>query len=261
MYPTLFQIGKFKLPSFGFMLGIGFFVGVLVGRRRAKRFGITPDQFVDSAIWAIFLGIIGARLVFIAQEWKYYSHNPSELLSQFAGITSFGGIIFGGLGIYIYSRRKSLNFLSLLDTAGGAFLISHAIGRIGCLLNGCCHGRTCELPWAITVDGIAGSVHPAQVYDSLMNLAAFGVLVLIERKSLRPGQSFGAMIALHGLTRFIYEFWRAGTVAEVDAKLASSTRIPGWPITEAQVMAVVLIFIGLALVAWRRSKPVLTEDA
>ncbi len=256
MLPTIFEFGNFKLPSFGLMLGIGFFLGVLIGRRRAPKFGITADQFTDSAMWAVGLGILGARLVFIAQEWKQYANNPSELFSlQFAGITSFGGIIFGGLGIYIYSRRKKLSFLSLLDTAGAAFLISHAVGRIGCLLNGCCHGRECDLPWAIVVHGVPGRVHPAQVYDSLMNFAAFGLLILLERRGLKPGQSFGAMIALHGVTRFIYEFWRAGTVAEVEAKLASSTQIPGLPITEAQVMAVVLILVGVGLYFVRARVP------
>ncbi|MEQ1822655.1 MAG: prolipoprotein diacylglyceryl transferase [Fimbriimonadaceae bacterium] len=256
MFPTIFQAGSFKLPSFGFLLGIGFFLGVIIGRKRAPKFGITADQFTDASIWAIMLGILGARLVFVVQEWDYYAKNPGELLSQFAGITSFGGIIFGGLGIYLYSRRKKVSFLALLDTAGAAFLVSHAVGRIGCLLNGCCHGRTCDLPWAITVHGIAGKVHPAQVYDSMMNIVAFGLLLWLERRPLKSGQSFAWMLILHGTTRFIYEFWRAGTVAEVDANLASSTRIPGLPITEAQVMAAILIFIGIGLFIARSRRTV-----
>lgn len=258
MHPILFELGRVKIYSFGLMLVIGLLIAIGVGRKRAPRYGMTPDQFVDATMFGLFLGILGARIVFIAQDWGYYRANPRELWSlQFEGITSFGGIIFGALGMWIWSLRRKIALIKVFDAAGAPFLIAHAIGRIGCLLNGCCFGTSCELPWGITIKGHTGLFHPAQAYDSVMNIAAFFVLVAIEKRGLRSGQSFGLFLILHGLTRFIYEFWRAGTVDEVQKGIASSTRIPGLPITEAHVMAAILIVFGIILFfARRKSAPV-----
>lgn len=254
MHPIIFESGPVKLYSFGLMLVIGLLLAMWIGRARAHRFGLTKDQFVDASFWGLVLGILGARVVYIAQSWDYYSKNPGELWSfKFEGITSFGGLIFGAIGLWIWSKLKKVPFLAILDAAGAAFLIAHAVGRIGCLLNGCCFGTHCTLPWGIHVQGQSGLFHPAQVYDALMNVAAFILLVRLEKKgTLRMGQSFGLFLALHGTARFIYEFWRAGTVAEVNQGIASSTRIPGMPITEAQVMALVLVIIGIVIFGVRR---------
>jgi phosphatidylglycerol:prolipoprotein diacylglycerol transferase len=253
MFPILFESGPVKLHSFGLMLVIGLLLAMVIGRSRAERYGLTKDQFVDASFWGLILGILGARFVYIAQEWDHFSKNPSELWSiQFDGITSFGGLIFGAIGLWAWSKIKKVPFLAILDTAGAAFLIAHAVGRIGCLLNGCCFGTACDLPWGIPVSGESGMFHPAQVYDALMNVAAYFLLTRVEKKGLRLGQSFGLFLMLHGLARFIYEFWRAGTVEEVNQGIASSTRIPGMPITEAQVMALVLVIIGVVIFGVRR---------
>lgn len=253
MHPILFEYGKVKIYSFGLMLVIGLLIAIGVGRKRAPRYGITPDQFVDASMIGLLLGIVGARLVFILQDWGYYSANPAKLWTlQFEGITSFGGIIFGALGMWIWSLRKKVALIKVLDTSGGPFLLAHAVGRIGCLLNGCCFGTACTVPWGIPIKGHTGLFHPAQAYDTLMNIAAFFVLVAIEKRGLKSGQSFGLFLILHGLTRFIYEFWRAGSVDEVQKGLASSTRIPGMPITEAHVMAAALIILGVVIYGVRR---------
>lgn len=254
MHPILFESGSFKLYTFGLMLVIGLLSAMWLGRKRAERYGLTKDQFVDASFWALVPGILGARIVFIIQDWDFYSKNTDKLFSwQFEGITSFGGVIFGALGLYIWARMRKVPFMHILDAMGAAFLIAHAIGRIGCLLNGCCFGTQCEQPWGIHVANHTGLFHPAQVYDSLMNIAGLIILLRLEKRGLRSGQSFGLFLIFHGLARFIYEFWRAGSVEEVKRGLASSTRIPGMPITEAHVMAAVLIIIGLAIYVLRRA--------
>lgn len=257
MHRILFQSGPVTIYSFGVMLVIGLLAAMWLGRKRAPRYGLTPDQFVDASFWALVPGILGARIVFILQDWGYYSTHTDKLLSlQFEGITSFGGFIFGFLGLYTWARKNKKPLLSVLDAAGAPFLLAHAIGRIGCLLNGCCYGTHCDLAWGIHIPGQTGLFHPAQAYDSLMNIAALLLLLRVE-KGFKLGQSFGLMLALHGTARFIYEFWRAGSVADVERGVASSTTIPGLPITEAHVMAAVFIVIGITIFVVRRgAKPV-----
>lgn len=233
------------------MLLIAFFVGVMLAKKRAPRFGLKPQDVYDAAFWALILGVLGARITFIAQEWPYYSTHRSELFSwEFAGLTSFGGIIFGILGFYVWARLKGKSFVRILDAMSAPFLIGHAIGRVGCLLNGCCYGDQCTLPWGIHVDHLPGLFHPAQIYDSLMNIAAFGVLLMIEKRGGIPyGRSISLMLILHGTCRFIYEFWRAGTDLQVKEGLATSTYMHGLPfkITDAQVAALAIVLVGVVL--------------
>lgn len=251
MYPILFRIFGFPVHSYGVMLLIAFFVALWIARKRAPRFGLTPGNVYDASFWALILGILGARILFIVQDWKEYAGNYREIFSlQFAGLTSFGGVIFGILGLFIYCRWKKVSFVRTMDTLSGPFLIGTAIGRVGCLLNGCCYGGVCNLPWGIHVanpNGVGylpGLFHPAQIYDSLMNLAAFGILLLWERRTLAYGRSISIMLMLHGAARFIYEFWRAGTEEQVQKGLATSTYMGNLPITDAQAAALLVILAG-----------------
>ena len=88
---------------------------------------------------------------------------------------------------------------------------------------------------------------PAQLFDSLMTFAAVGILLWIERRGLRKGQSFSLFLILYGATRFIYEFWRAGTVDQVNSGFASSTYWGSLPITQAQAVAVLMILGGAVM--------------
>jgi phosphatidylglycerol---prolipoprotein diacylglyceryl transferase len=230
MHPTLFQVGSFKIASFGAMMVVAFIASLAIGRKRAIRYGISPDQLSDIAFWAIIGGIFGARLFFIVQDWSYYAKNINQLLTlQFQGLTSFGGFIVGGL------------VAKFADAAAPGFIVGHAIGRIGCLLNGCCHGKPATSAFPFTVYSAENHTAnvPAQLYDSAMNLVAFALIVWLEKRSPKPGYVVGLGFFFHGITRFIYEFFRAG---------ASSTTIGSSPFTEGHVVALLVSLFGLFLV-------------
>lgn len=244
MYPVLFEAVGVKVHSYGAMLAIGFIVATWIARGRAVRAGLPPNSIFDAGMVALFLGVIGARLFFILQDLPHYLQEPRRIIDEgFQGLTSFGGVAFGALGLYLWSRFTKTSFIKVLDVAGVPFLIAHAIGRIGCLLNGCCYGGACDLPWGVEQAGALGRVHPAQVYDGLLNVAAALVIIQIERRGrLKLGQSIGIVLIAHGAARFVYEFWRAGS---------TSTTISGLPITQGHVAALVVAAIGLAIY-WRR---------
>ena len=252
MYPTIFEIGGHKLASFGVMMVIALIAGLTMARKRAPSHGLTPDNITDVSFWLILGGILGARLFFIAQEWKDYAAHPRELLTlQFQGLTSFGAFIVGTLVTIWMCKRKNIPVLSFLDTVAPAFLLGHAIGRIGCLLNGCCHGAPAKSAFPFVVFSNENHQYdvPAQLYDSAMNVAAMFFLLWLEKRYPKQGFSFGMMMVLHGLARFIYEFFRAG---------ASSTTIGNLPFTEGHVMALVIMVVG-AMMALRSKKPAMVE--
>jgi phosphatidylglycerol:prolipoprotein diacylglycerol transferase len=249
MYPILFEIFGFKVHSYGVLLILGFFAALWVARRRAPRYGFTPEEVSDIGFWTLIFGVLGARVVYILLELPHFLSHPNEILSwQFQGLTSFGGLIFGFLYLLFWCWRKKRSFLSLLDLVSAPALVGFGFGRIGCLLNGCCYGALCKPGdlFCVAVDHEPGLYVPAQLYDSLMNFAAFGLLVWMEsrfrqhanRPGLGKGLSFALFLILHGTARFIYEIFRAGASSEV---------LPMIGLTLAQITALAFIVAGVAL--------------
>jgi phosphatidylglycerol:prolipoprotein diacylglycerol transferase len=170
--------------------------------------------------------------------------NPDKLWSlQFEGLTSFGGLIFGAVFMISFARAKRIPLITLLDAAAPAMLLSYAIGRVGCFLNGCCEGGQCPtgFPLGVRFPGHENEppVHPAQLYETAMTLVALGVILALEKQGkFVRGQVLSMFLVLHGLTRFAYEFFRVGISAEYLGPL---------PITQAQAFTILLICSGLVL--------------
>ncbi|MBL8048880.1 MAG: prolipoprotein diacylglyceryl transferase [Chthonomonas sp.] len=246
MLPVLFNIGPVPIRSFGLLMVVAFFVGLQMAASRAKRYDIDKQKVWDLGLWLILCGALGARILFIAQEWKHFSQHTDELFSlQFSGLTSFGGLIGGVLALVIYCRRHKISTRTMLDIFAPALLVSHAIGRVGCLLNGCCHGGPTTEWFGVHQDNLAGLFVPAQLADSAMVLLAWGALRLWENKrQLGPGQAFAFAIIGYNLSRFLFEFFRAGS---------SSTYWGGLPITQAQGLALAMAILGgILYAAWSR---------
>jgi phosphatidylglycerol:prolipoprotein diacylglycerol transferase len=252
MFPVLFHIGSIPLRSYCVMIVAGFAAAVVLGQVRASRYGLSKRQVRDMLCWALFAGVLGARVGFIAQDIPYFVGHPLETVSlRFEGMTSFGGLIAGTAAIMIWARLHRVHVLRILDVTGPSFILGHAVGRVGCLLNGCCFGVVSPgLPWGIHVEGSAVLHHPAQAYDSILSLTVLAYVLHRESKGSHSGQIFGLSFGLYGLVRFVCEFWRAGTLAQVNANEASSTYWGNLPITQAQALAVVILAVGAVL--WAR---------
>ena len=249
MYPILFRIGNFPVHTYGVIMVVAFLVALAYARKRAERCGVSPNKLSDMAFVMLIAGVLGARILFLIQEPPKDWHEYFSV--QFAGLTSFGGLIGGALVALWWVWKRNMPLRPMLDALGPPLLVGWAIGRVGCLMNGCCYGGVCS-PTVLgalhmTVYGHAETFYPAQVYDSLMNLAGLGIVLLVERRGVALGQVFALSLAANGLSRFIYEFWRAGSVAQVNAGLASSTYWGKLPITQAQAAAGAIVLFGAFL--------------
>ncbi len=105
----------------------------------------------------------------------------------------------------------------MVDAVGLAMPLSLAIARVGCFLNGCCGGKPSGLPWAVTFPGTTTAVHPTQLYELVLDLAAFVFLFWVKKRVRRDWDLFLLSLASYGLIRFVVEFFRyhAGSNAAI----------------------------------------------
>ncbi len=145
------------IRGYGVMLLIAISAGVAMAVHRARRHGISADTIFSLVFWLFIAGIAGARAFFVIEYWdERFAGRP--FLEKLIGVLQFteGGLVvygsvIGGLVAFVwFVRRHGLPMLALADILAPCFLVGLAIGRIGCLLNGCCYGGPCELPWAVT---------------------------------------------------------------------------------------------------------------
>lgn len=182
------------------------------------KMGVTSDFVAGVAVVAVPFGLLVSKLLHVIDKLSYYASHPGEMFNP-AGLTIFGAILGGILGMWIYCRLRGVSATPLLDLAAPGVILGQAIGRIGCTINGCCYGKPTTLPWGFVYThpnsyaplGIA--VHPTQVYELLWDLLVFGLLFYILRGRLRPeGSLIAAYLALYSLGTFGIRFLR-GDVA------------------------------------------------
>lgn len=229
MYPIILKIGPLTIYSFGLALALAFFAGILIGRYEIKRRGFPPDIVYDLALWALVGGIIGSRLFYVIGHWNYYSNNLMQaVMIQSGGLVWYGGLVGGALAIFLFLRTKKLPIATFADIIAPSLAMGAAIGRVGCLLNGCCYGKPTSLPWAINLLGVER--HPSQIYEFFMNLIIFGIVWGMRDRLSKPGMLFWLYLSGYSLGRFSVEFVRV--------------TVPAWLGFSASQLISVVLFVA-----------------
>ncbi len=150
LLPKISEPG-FGLPirGYGTMLLIAFLSGTALVAWRGYRLGIHPDVSVSLVFWGFIPGIIGARVYYVVTH-SHEFHSLGEMINiTQGGLVVYGSLIGGVLGFGAFLIKHKLPLLPMLDILTPGMLLGLALGRIGCLLNGCCYGGECDLPWAV----------------------------------------------------------------------------------------------------------------
>jgi phosphatidylglycerol:prolipoprotein diacylglycerol transferase len=199
------------------LLAIAFLVGWVL--YFGKRTGLTSEFVISAALWAIPLGIIGAKLVHVVDSLSYYLAHPTNIADP-GGLAIFGAILGGMLGLYVHCRLRRVSFAPLADLAAPGVILAQAIGRVGCTINGCCYGAPSSLPWAViwthpnTYAPLGLAVHPTQIYELIWDLLVFAILWWFLCGRLKqPGALFAAYLALYSLGSFLIRFLRGDVSA------------------------------------------------
>ena len=194
MYPVICKIGPFTVYSYGLMLVVAFFVSTALAAQKAKKQNINPDIIFNFSFIVFISGVIGSRIFYVIENLGYYVKNPLEIIMlQHGGLSWFGGLLMGSLMGTIYLKNKKLAVYKTLDLVIPFVALGQAIGRIGCLLNGCCFGKT---------------LIPIQTYSSLILIFIFMALRFLQDGAHKDGEIFFTYILLYSIKRFFTEFWR-----------------------------------------------------
>lgn len=214
MHPVIAKIGPVSIYSYGFMVAIAFTVATMLAALRARREKVPAGRIVDLSLYILISGVVGARLLYVLLNWKDFIRSPLEVfMLPHGGLVFYGGAIFAlVVGIW-YAKRAGLSVLKTSDMVVPYVALGQAIGRIGCLLNGCCYGKPTEFFLGLAFPGSSQPLHPAQVYSSLKMVAIFVILRIYSEKKLYAGQ----ILILYGLLysgfRFLVEFLRGDSPA------------------------------------------------
>ena len=195
MYPILFNLGPFKIYSYGLFMAMGFLTTIFLIEKKAKISNLCLLSFI--------FAILGARLMYVLVNISFYRERPLEILMlHHGGLMFHGGLIAGLAAAWVYLKKSKRPILSVMDIVALYLPLGQAIGRIGCFLNGCCFGR----------EG-----HPAQLYASLGNIIIFMILRLVSSAIASPhrgegkgeGVLFSLYLILYPINRIVVECFRA----------------------------------------------------
>lgn len=241
---------------FGVMMAGGFMAALAswtyLGRKEGRDFNYCSDML----FWVMVSGIVGARVAYVVSEFSTFIQDPITMLFVHrGGLIYYGGFVGAGVALFLFARTRHEKFLSIIDFVITSIPLGHVFGRIGCFLNGCCHGlessgllSVCypkaSLPWddqlyagLITADAkFSLPVHPVQLYEAAFNLLLYFALVWAYRNRKTVGSTTALYLMTYPIGRFSLEFLRG------DARMRL-----GLGLDVAQLISIALFALGLAI--------------
>jgi len=262
MHPVLFDLGGFTIYAYGVLLAAAYLLGLQFALVRARARGLDSQRVMDLGIWIIISALVGAKLLLLIVDFKQFTSNPRELLA----LARSGGVFYGGLiaavvVALLYLRRHRLPLWTTTDVFAPGIALGHVVGRLGCLMAGCCFGKPTSVPWAITFRDPAAlanvgtplgvPLHPTQLYEAGAEALILVFLLVFERRGRPfPGRTFWGYMLLYGISRFVIEFYRGDSRGMVFDVLSTS-----------QFVSVILVPLSLVMLILLSRRPDPTRNA
>jgi len=220
--------------AYGWLMLAGIFVSIFLWSRLARR----DDRLVLVYVAALAGAFLGAKLVYLGAEGWLHWHDPNRWVILATGKSITGALLGGYAAVEIAKRMLKYNgvtgdWFAVIVPAGVM------IGRIGCMINGCCLGKICNASWFTINDANGVPRWPSSQMEFVFNAAMLGVILLLRWGRIAPGQLFHVYLMAYGIFRFFHEFLR------------DTPQIVG-PISGYQIAALGIFVLGAAGFAWRR---------
>ncbi|MDO8613142.1 MAG: prolipoprotein diacylglyceryl transferase [Dehalococcoidia bacterium] len=219
--PQLFEVAGIEITWHGLFTAVGVVVGVAVAATFGRRAGFNEDSIYNVALALVIGGIIGARSLYVIENWSQFDDNIGDIFAvNTGGISIYGALIGGTLGAWGYAMVSKLpDIPRAADIAAMGGIMGMAVGRIGDVINGEHFAKSTDLPWGVSYTdpnspsylrfgGPDAVQHPAVAYELLGDLVIFAVLVLIYSRVRRSGVTFFSWMLLYGALRLGVSFFR-----------------------------------------------------
>ena len=218
---TIFGV---NIYYYGVLMALAISVGTLVSDWiGAKFFDLKKETIIDLAPYLIIFGIVGARLYYCILNYDFYLKFPTEILAlRHGGISIHGAILGGFVGLVLYAYRHKASILKLCDVVSLGLILGQAIGRWGNFFNSEAFGRPTNLPWKLYIAPQYRPIpyqdnnffHPAFLYESILDVIIFIILVLIVKsdKIKKEGNIALIYLILYSVVRIIVESFRLDSV-------------------------------------------------
>ena len=220
-----FSFGPFTVYWYGIIIGAAMLLAISLASKEGTKRGLGEDTVTDMTMWAIPIGLIGARIYYILFEWQYYLQNPGEIVQIWnGGIAIYGGLIAGGFTVYWYTKKKRIPVALMLDVLAPYVLLAQSIGRWGNFTNQEAHGgevtrtflENLYLPKFIIDQMQINGVYyqPTFLYESLWSLLGFGVIIALRNRTglLRQGEVALSSTIWYSAGRFFIEGLRTDSL-------------------------------------------------
>lgn len=254
----------YPIAYYGILITLGMLAGYFMVAWTAKRTGQDKELYLDFALYAILMAVLGARAYYVIFEWDSYKDDLLQIFNLRAGgLAIYGGIIGGVLTAVVYAKVKKLSLPLLLDTACVGLVTGQIIGRWGNFVNKEAFGGYTEGPFAmqlkvsevqpayitdelskhlVTVDGIQYiQVHPTFLYESLWNIGVLLLLIFFTKRKEFHGEVFALYLLGYGLGRVWIEGLRTDQL-----------KLPGTELAVSQLLSAVLAVTALVFIIIKR---------
>lgn len=217
-----FSIGKFDIAWYALFITFGMVLAALYIFYRGKKIGLSIEDCLDFILWAIPIGIVGARLYYVMMKPDSFTSFKEILNLRGGGLAIYGGIIAGALAVIGVSYFKKINFFAFADVCTPGIILAQSMGRWGNFMNGEAYGGLTDnfirmglqnrntLADFDTLSMVY--VHPTFLYESLWNLLGFILVNIFYKHKKYDGQIFLMVFGWYGLGRMLIEGLRTDSL-------------------------------------------------
>jgi len=214
------QLGIFQIRFYALFIIVGIVLAVAVSALRISKRKGNAGLSIDIGLWAIVLGIVGARFYHVVTHLNDYFAAGKDPISALyiwqGGLAIYGGLVFGALGAYIGCRIAGVKFFAYADALVPGLLLAQTVGRWGNYFNNELFGIPTDLPWGLEISvgnpakpvGLPDSLtyHPTFLYESIWSLLGIAVLLWAEKRfNLQWGRMFAAYLMFYSFGRVFIE--------------------------------------------------------
>lgn len=245
-----FSIGNIDIAWYALIITVGMIAAVCYVAYRAKAIGLSFDDVIDYPLFAIPIGVVGARLYYVMSKPESFDSFSEILNIRSGGLAIYGGLIAGAITVFVVTKIKKIPFMAIADCAMPGIILAQAIGRWGNFMNGEAFGYETDIFCRMGINNVLTGyqtlyVHPTFLYECLWNLLGFVLVNLFYKKRKYDGQIFLLVCAWYGLGRMLIEGLRSDSLY---------TKIFGLEFRTSQILAAAILIVCVGVMIWLQIK-------